>query len=363
MLADALLLSLSDFFEKLAVHARFFRVHLAAQLEFALNLHLAGRLRSCSVHVHLLDQKVLGFLDLVRPLFFLKFALSISNFGLQHPLLHVGTIGAVFGLLDLLFGVNLSVQHVLYLLSLFAGLLTLLDFALASSFILLDALLDVLTFLSLLKFFIFVVDDVSHFVHDGSNSLATLFNSNFALSFTLLLLLNHPLDVFSLTLLSFLLFSKALLLLFLVVTNYLHCSLAFFLLSDDFGLLLIINLLNEPLCLILARLHLPSHLLIPLDLRLLQHLVPHKFVLHHLHLPVLDLLGFDLHLKLGLLENALVEVLLLLELLLTARHAVLDLFVEHRLDFLLFLLMDCFLLADCFFVQYLSVPLNFAPLV
>lgn len=139
---------------------------------------------------------------------------------------------------------DLSVENVLYLLSFLASLKFLSDLTLASSFVLLDALLDVLALLSLLKFFIFVVDHVRHFVHYCSDAFATFFDSQFTLTLTVLLLLNHPLDVFSLAFFAPFFLSKSFLLFFLVVENHLHCSLTFYLFLGLLGYLFVVNLLN-----------------------------------------------------------------------------------------------------------------------
>lgn len=170
---------------------------------------------------------------------------------------------------------DLSVEHVLNLLCFLASLEFLGDLTLASSFVLLDALLDVLALLSLLKFFIFVVDHVRHFVHDGSDAFAAFFNSQFTLTLSFQLLLNHPLDVFSLAFLALFFLSQSFLLFFLVVENHLHCSLTFYLLLDLLGYLFVVDLLNELLRLFLASLHFTGHLFIVLFLSLLKHLVSH----------------------------------------------------------------------------------------
>jgi hypothetical protein len=49
----------------------------------------------------------------------------------------------------------------------------------------------------------------------------------------------------------------------------------------------------------------------------------------HFHLTVLDLLGLDFHFIFGLIKNSFVEVLLLLDLLLTAGNALLHLLVKN----------------------------------
>lgn len=135
--------------------------------------------------MHLLEQEVLGLLDLVGPLFFLELALRVSNLGLKHPSFHVGSVGLVVGLLHLPLRVDLCVQHVLYRLGLLPRLQSLVDLTFAGGFILLNALLDVLTFLSLLKFFIFVVDYVRHLVHDRCDAPASFFDCKFALPLAL----------------------------------------------------------------------------------------------------------------------------------------------------------------------------------
>lgn len=115
--------------------------------------------------MHLLDDVVLGLLYLILSLLLRGLALRVLEIRLQSPALHVRPVGAIFSFFHLTFGIDLGVENLLDLLVLLACLEAFIDVVEASLFVLLDALSDVFTFLTLLKFFIFVVNNVSHLVH------------------------------------------------------------------------------------------------------------------------------------------------------------------------------------------------------
>ena len=100
-----------------------------------------------------------------------------------------------------------------------------------------------------------------------------------------------------------------------------------------------------------------------LGLSVTQHLVPLLFrfddLLLHFHL----LLGLDFQLFFGLVQDALVEVLALLQLLLTLLLPQFNLLLQHLANLLHFLLLQLLLPLLLLLMHALSEFLNFAPLV
>jgi len=116
------------------------------------------------------------------------------------------------------------------------------NFVLPSRLVLLNTLLDVLAFLSPLKFFIFINHNISHSVHKRLDPLPSFSHSLFALTLFLFLLLNHFLNILCLDILSSQFICLALLFLLLIVFNHFHGSLSFFTLFYKFILLFSFNL-------------------------------------------------------------------------------------------------------------------------
>ena len=294
---------------------------------------------------------------------FLLLSRFVIDFGLERPFLHEGSVSAIFDIFGLAFGVHLCVEHIPYLLVLLASHCLLVQLLQPHLFVLLDALLDVLSFLSLLKFFIFVVDDVSHLVHQCLDPGTAFSHSRLPLALLFVLQLDHFLNFFVLRILALLLVGKAFLLLLLVLTNHLHRSLSFLELLNLSGLLLCLNLCYKLLGLVTSFLHLTSLVLLLLHLGLLQHSIAHLFVLQHGHLTFLLLSLFQFNFLLRLIQDPHVEVLFFFGLSLTLDFPLVDLLVQDLLDFLLLLGVHRLLLSNVLFVQHLAIALNFTPFI
>jgi hypothetical protein len=94
------------------------------------------------------------------------------------------------------------------------------------SLVLSDAVLDVLSLLLFLELFVFVVDNIGHFVHhrlDASSSISDCF---FPLFLLLVCNLLHLFNVLVFLFLSLFFIKQAFLFLFLVFTDDFHCSLS-----------------------------------------------------------------------------------------------------------------------------------------
>lgn len=252
------------------------------------------------VRVHLLNLEALSRLNLLLPLLFLLLPILVINLGLKGPVLHERSGGAVLAFLCLTLGVYLLVQHLPYLLVFIPSLHLFNDLIASSLLILLNALLNVLAFLSLLKFFIFVVNDVGHLVHHGLDAGTSLGDSCLTLTLFLVLKLNHPLNFFVLGVFAALFFYEAFLLLLLVIANNLHCSLSFLVFFNLSVLFLHLKIGNKLLCLLATLLNFASLILLLLRLGFLKHPVTHLFVLHHRQFSFLLFLFFDFLFMLGL---------------------------------------------------------------
>lgn len=139
-----------DFLKQFAVHLGFLRGHHAAELEFSFKLNVRGVLGSVYVRVHLLNLEGLRRFNLLLSGLILLLSRFVIDFGLERPFLHEGSVGAIFDFFCLAFGVHLCVEHIPYLLVLLASQCLLVQLLQPHLFVLLDALLDVLSFLSLL---------------------------------------------------------------------------------------------------------------------------------------------------------------------------------------------------------------------
>lgn len=232
-LGHAVLLSFCNFLKQIAVHAGFLWSKLAAEIELFLYLRFGSVLDG----VHLSEELVLHVHHLLLLPLVLNLLLLVLKFRLLHPLSHVRLVGSVLTFLLHALGIHLGVKHVSYLLVLLPFLHASIDVVEAGFLILLDALLNILAVLFLLKFFIFVVNKVRHLVHDCRNPCAPLSHCCIPLPLLLLLhfdiLLNFP----GFCLLSPLFLLGPSLLLLLVISNHLHCSRSFLLFLDGFLLL------------------------------------------------------------------------------------------------------------------------------
>jgi len=352
-----------DFLKQFAVHLGFFWVHHAAELEFSFKLNVRGVPGSVHVRVHLLNLESLRRFNLLLSGLFFLLSRFVIHFGLERPLLHERSVSAFFDIFGLAFGVHLCVEHIPYLLVLLACDCLLVQLLQADLLVLLDALLDVLSFLSLLKLFIFVVDDVCHLVHQCLDPGTAFSHNRLTLALLFVLQLDHFLNFFVLRILALLLVGKAFLLLFLIFSNNLHRSLSFLELLNLSVLLFCFDLCDELLCLVTSLLHLTSLVLFLLYLGLLQHSIAHLFVLQHGHLTFLLLPLFQLDFLLRLIQDPHVEVLFFFGLSLTLGFPLVDLLVQDLLDFLLLLGVHRLLLSNVIFVQHLAIALNFAPFI
>jgi hypothetical protein len=192
--------------------------------------------------MHLLDNVVLDRVDLILALLLNQLALGVLNVGLESPTLHVRYIGLLFSLLNCALGVDLGVEDVFNLFMLFALVNLFVNIVLPGRLVLLNALLDVLALLPLLKFFIFVYHHVSHSVHQRLDPLPSFGHSLFTLTLLLLLLLNHFLNILRFDILASHFVCLALLFLFLIVLNHFHGSLSLLTLFYEFVLLFSFNL-------------------------------------------------------------------------------------------------------------------------
>ena len=137
--------------------------------------------------MHLLQQVVLRLLNLVLTLLLSQLTLRTLNVRLQGPSLHIRAVRAILSLFDVAFSINLSVKNLFDLLVVLSGLDAFVDVVEACLLVLLDALLDVFSFLSLLKFFVFVVYHVCHLVHQCLDARASLSHGSLSLSLLLVL--------------------------------------------------------------------------------------------------------------------------------------------------------------------------------
>jgi hypothetical protein len=192
--------------------------------------------------MHLLNNVVLHRVDLVLALLLNQLALGVLDVCLESPALHVRYIGLLFSLLKCAFGVDLGVEDVFNLFMLFALVNLFVNVILPGRFVLVNALLDVLALLPLLKFFIFIYNHVSHSVHQRLDPLPSFGHSLFALTLLLLLLLNHFLNILRFDILASRFLCLALLFLFLIVLNHFHGSLSLLTLFYEFVLLFSFNL-------------------------------------------------------------------------------------------------------------------------
>lgn len=218
---------------------------------------------------------MLGLLNLLLALLLNRLALCILQVRLEGPFFHVRSVCTVFALFNLALCIDLRVEDLLDLLVLFACLKAFINVIEAGLLILLNALSNVLPFLALLKFFIFVVNDIGHLIHQRLYPSTAFGDGLLTLALLLVLLLHHALDFFGLSLLTFKFFGISLLFLFLVFLNHLHGSLSFFFLFDEFVLLVSFNLGLESLGLHASFVDFFCVLNIALLFRVLKHLVTH----------------------------------------------------------------------------------------
>jgi len=312
---------------------------------------------------HLLNLVLLRRLDLVFAFRFYFIAVSKILVSLLVPLLHVRTVGTIFTLFDLLFGLDLRVEHFSDLPVLLTCLHLLVQVVQVVFLVFLDALRNVLAFLLELHLFVSVVDHVCHFVHHRLDAGATLFDLLLSLFVFLFLLLHVALYVSCVFQARIFDVLHSLSLFLLIFANDSHRSLSFLLLLVHFGFLFTVKFSDKLLELVLFVVACPSNLLVLLRFRLLEHIVTHLFGSDHLlHLNGF-LFVFFLHLVLSLSKDLLVKVLFFELLLLFKLSLQFDLLVEHVFDLLRFYFMLLFDFALGVFMQPLPVSLDFTPLV
>ena len=311
-LRDTFLLSFGNLFQQFSIHACFFRVHLASKFKLSFYFNIRGVFNCVRVCLHLFNLEILCFFDFFLSFLLSLFALCLFNFCLLCPFLHVRFVCTILFLFLLSFSVDLCIEDIsdllvlLFLLQLFIHVLSL------GSFIQLNTLLNIFFFLSLLKFFVFVVYDVCHSIHHCLNTCSSLSDVLFTFAFLLLLRLIHFFNIVVLFYFSLFFIGKTLLFLLLVFTYHSLSSLSFFNFSNNFILFFSFQLIHQLLCnlFLLIQVHFLFSLF--LDFCFLEHSVSHLFVSVHVFFFFLELLLFNFHLKLRLFQNFFVEIVLFL---------------------------------------------------